>query len=259
MPHGDLRPRGTLVFLHAFPLNARMWEPQFALAELGWRIVAPQLGAFDGGTSTPQAPASSMDDYAGEVVDLLDALRVPEAVICGLSMGGYVAFALIRRAPRYVRGLVLADTRPQADTAEGVEARKRMLSLVREQGAAGVAAVANEMLPKLLSDATRQQHSDIVDRVRALMLANSADAIAAAITALMTRPDSTPLLPEIHCPTLILVGEHDVVTPPPLSEALHGAIAGSELVTIAGAGHLSSIEQPTSFNAALARFLEHRV
>jgi len=131
-----------------------------------------------------------------------------------------------------------------------------MLALVREKGAA---AVADEMLPKLLSDEAREHHPELVARTRALMLANSADAIAGAITALMTRPDSTPLLQTIHCPTLILVGDRDVVTPPPLSEGLHAAIAGSELVVIAGAGHLSSLEQPAAFNAALARFLEHRV
>ena len=229
-----------------------MWEPQLALAGAGWRVVAPQLGGVDGGTANPTA---SMDDYAGEVVDLLDALHIEDAFVCGLSMGGYVAFALMKHAARYVRGLALADTRPQADTPEGVEARKRMLALVREKGAA---AVAGEMLPKLLSDAARA-HPEIVERTRALILANSADAIAGAITALMTRPDSTPLLSTIHCPALILVGDHDVVTPPPLSEAMHAAIAGSELVIIEGAGHLSSLEQPAAFNAALARFLEHRV
>ncbi len=253
MPPGNVRARGTLVLLHAFPFNARMWEPQLALADLGWRAIAPQLGGADGGAASP---APSMDEYAGEVVDLLNALRIEDAVVGGLSMGGYVTFALFRHAARYFRGMVLADTRPQADTPEGVDGRKRMLALVREKGAA---AVADEMLPKLLSDATRQHHSDIVDRVRALILANSADAIAGAITALMTRPDSTPLLHTIHCPTLILVGDRDLVTPLPLSEALHDAIAGSELAVIEGAGHLSSLEQPAAFNAALARFLEHRV
>ena len=232
-----------------------MWEPQLVLADAGWRVVAPQLGSVDGGTRAASS-ASSVDDYAGEVVDLLDALKIPDAVVCGLSLGGYVAFALVRNAPRYIRGLVLADTRPQADTPDGIEARKRMLALVREKGPS---AVADEMLPKLLSEATRRDRPDIVDRVRSLVLANSADAIVGAITALMTRPDSTPLLPGIHCPTLILVGADDGVTPPSVSEALHAAIAGSELVIIEAAGHLSSLEQPAAFGAALARFLEHRV
>ena len=232
-----------------------MWEPQLALAEGGgWTVIAPQLRGMDGGDGDP--PASSVDDYAGDVIDLLDALHVEDAVIGGLSMGGYVALALFRHAPRYFRGMVLADPRPQADTREGVEARQRMIALVREKGAA---AIANEMLPKLLADSTREQQPDVVERMRALILANSAEAIAGALTALMTRPDSTSLLASIHCPTLILVGERDAVTPPALSEEMHRLIGGSELAVIEGAGHVSSVEQPAAFNKALARFLEHRV
>src|SRR3981081_1418368 len=98
-PQGTGRPRGTLVLIHAFPLNARMWEPQLALASGGWRVVAPQLRGMDGGSSDPLP--SSMDDYAADVIDLLDALRIEDAVIGGLSMGGYVAFAIFRHAPRY--------------------------------------------------------------------------------------------------------------------------------------------------------------
>ncbi len=231
-----------------------MCEPQLALADAGWTVIAPQLRGVDGGTADPAV--SSIDDYAGDVVDLLDALHVEDAVIGGLSMGGYVTLAIFRHAPRYLRGMVLADTRPQADTPESVEARKKMIALVREKGAA---AVADEMLPRLLAASTREQQPDVVERVRSLILANSADAIAGALTAMMTRPDSTPLLESIHCPTLILVGDRDAVTPPALSEEMHRLIRGSELTVIEGAGHLSSIEQPAAFNKALARFLEHRV
>jgi 3-oxoadipate enol-lactonase len=257
-----VRRRGTLVLIHAFPLNARMFEPQLELADGGWHVLAPQLRGFDlsratdVSTESRDLPATSIDDYAADVIDLLDALHVDEAVIGGVSMGGYIAFAVFRHAPRYFQGLVLADTRPQADTPEGVEGRKRMLTLVR---AKGPAAVADEMLPKLLSDETKRQRPEIVDRVRELVLANSTEAIANAISALMTRPDSTPLLSSIHCPTLIVVGERDTITPPSLSDAMRAAIPGSELVTIPGAGHLSTVEQPRAFNQALARFLEHRV
>ena len=117
------RARGTLVLLHAFPLNARMWEGQLALADTGWHVIAPQLRGFDGGAGDP--PAASIDDYAGDVIDLLDALHVKQAVIGGLSMGGYVAFALLRLAARYVQGLILADTRSQADTPEGRRRARR--------------------------------------------------------------------------------------------------------------------------------------
>jgi pimeloyl-ACP methyl ester carboxylesterase len=248
------RRRGTLILIHAFPLNARMWEPQFALAVHGWHVIAPQLRNFD--QNSGGMPALTMDDYAGDVIDLLDALHVEEAIIGGLSLGGYVAFAILRRAPRYARGLILADTRSQADTPEGVEGRKRMLQLL---AAEGPSAVVDEMMPKLLGASTRAGQPAITERVRTVALSNPPEAIEGALRALMARPDSTPLLSAIHCPTLIVVGEEDTITPPALSEELHRAIAGSEFVSVPKAGHLSSLEQPDAFNAAVAAFLTHRV
>jgi pimeloyl-ACP methyl ester carboxylesterase len=253
-PPATARARGVLVLLHAFPLNAHMWDGQLALAEGGWRVIAPQFRGVDGAAGDP--PATSVDDYAGDVIDLLDALHVQTAVIGGLSLGGYVAFAILRLAARYVEGLILADTRPQGDTPEGVEGRKRLLKLVLDKGPS---AVADEMLPKLLGETTRSTRPEVVARVRSLILANSADAIGGAIRALMTRPDSTPLLSSIHVPTLIVVGNEDTVTPPDVAEDLHRGIHGSELTAIIGAGHLSNVEQPELFNTALARFLAHRV
>jgi pimeloyl-ACP methyl ester carboxylesterase len=253
-PTGPSRARGVLVLLHAFPLTARMWEPQLVLAEQGWRVIAPQLRGFD--DADHESPASSVDDFAGDIIDLLDRLHIHEAVIGGLSMGGYVALAMFRHAPRYFQGLVLADTRADADTPAAVEGRQRMLTLVQTRGSS---AVADEMIPKLLGDTTRAQRPEIVERVRSLVLANSSAAIAGAVTALMTRPDSTPLLGRIHCPTLILVGDEDVVTPRPLSEALHAGIGGSTLASVPLAGHLSSLEQPGAFNDALAGFLGQKI
>ena len=231
-----------------------MWEGQLGLTGAGWRVIAPQFRGFDAGAGEP--PASSVDDYAGDVIDLLDALHVKQAVVGGLSMGGYVAFALLRLAARYVQGLVLADTRSQADTPEGIAGRTRLLQLLDDKGPS---AVAEEMIPKLLGNTTQLTKPAVVETVRSLALASQADAIAGAIRALMSRPDSTPLLATIHVPTLILVGEEDTLTPPAASEEMHRAIAGSEIVSIHAAGHLSNLEQPERFNAALAAFLGHRV
>jgi 3-oxoadipate enol-lactonase len=231
-----------------------MWEGQLALAERGWHVIAPQFRGFDDAPNEP--PAASMDDYAGDVIELLDALHVEQAVFVGLSMGGYVAFAILRLAARYMRGLILADTRPQADTPEAVAGRARMLQLVQEKGPS---AIADELLPKLLGETTRATRPDVAEHVRALALANSADALAGAIRALMSRPDSTPLLSSIHVPTLIIVGDQDTLTPRALAEEMQRGIAGSELSVIAGAGHLTNLEQPAVFDAALARFLDHRV
>ena len=251
------------MLLHAFPLNARMWEPQFAFADRGWHVIAPQLRGFGSadshkyeGGSTKTGGMTTIDDYAGDVIDLLDALHIHDAVVAGLSLGGYVAFAMLRLAPRYIRALVLADTRPQADTAEGVEGRKRLIQVAATGGAA---AVADEMIPKLLGETTRHDRPDVVDRVRALALSNQVGAITGALQAMMTRPDSTPLLSSIHVPALVLVGEEDSVTPPPVADEMHREIAGSQMTVVARAGHLSNLENSDAFNDALAPFLEHRV
>src|SRR4051794_32149855 len=149
------RVQGTLVLIHAFPMNARMWEGQLGHADAGWRVLAPQLRGFDGGDGDPAA--QSMDDYAGDIIDLLDGLHVQEAVIGGLSMGGYIAFAMFRHAARYFRGLILADTRPQADTPAAIQGRTEMLALVRGKRAS---AVAEQMLPRLLGESTRRERPD---------------------------------------------------------------------------------------------------
>jgi 3-oxoadipate enol-lactonase len=260
LPSAAARARGALVLLHAFPLNARMWEPQRVLAEQGWRVIVPQFRGMDGGERVQ--PVTSMDDFAGDVIDLVDALHLQDAVFCGLSMGGYVALAIFRHAPRYLRALVLADTRAGADSPEGIEGRKKMIALVRDKGAGGAggaAAVADQMLPKLLGATTLRERPDVAERVRELILSNSAEAIAGAVTAMMTREDSTPLLPTIHCPTLIIAGAEDTLIAPRASEDMQRQIPGSELVVLPAAGHLSNLEQPDAFNAALGKFLEHRV
>jgi pimeloyl-ACP methyl ester carboxylesterase len=231
-----------------------MWEAQLALAGLGWHVIAPNVRGVDGQDADP--PANTIDDYAADIIDLLDGLHIEDAVVGGLSMGGYVAFAILRHAPSYIRALVLADTRSQADTPEGLEGRRRLLTVVKEHGAD---AVADQMIPRLLGETTKASRPELADHVRGLIRSNSSEAIAGGIRALMSRPDSTPQLVSIHVPTLIVVGEEDVITPPSAAEELHAGIAGSELVRIPGAGHLSSLEQPAAFNSALARFLEHRV
>ncbi len=231
-----------------------MWEAQLALAGRGWHVIAPHVRGVNGGTGDPVA--ETMDDYAADLIDLLDGLHIEDAVFCGLSMGGYVAFALLRHAPHYVRALILADTRPQADSPEGLAGRTAALQLLEKEG---VRALAESMIPKLLGATTRQSRPAVVERVRELAAANSKESLAGAIRALMTRPDSTPLLKTIRQPTLIVVGEEDVVTTPDVAEEMRAAISGAELVRIPQCGHLANLERPDVFNDALARFLDHRV
>ena len=193
-----------------------------------------------------------MDDMAFSVLTMLDAQGIERAVIGGMSMGGYVTLAIHRLAPERFAGMILADTRATADNEQQRAGRQKMIETVRERGPG---AVADEMLPKLLGATTQRERPELVAEVRRMIEGNSADTIADAVEAMMNRPDSRPLLRQVTVPTLILCGEEDVLTPPSDSEALHAGIAGSRLVRIPRAGHLSCVEAPEDFSRALNTFL----
>jgi pimeloyl-ACP methyl ester carboxylesterase len=247
---GDQHSAKTLVLIHAFPVGVRIWEPFEAPA--GWRAIAPALPGFDGVGRIDHPPAS-IDDYARAVLATMDRLGMSSAIVGGLSMGGYVAFALWRLAARRCRGLLLADTRAGADTDEGRAARNKLLDLVQREGSR---AVGREMVSKLLGEYTRRTRLDLVAHVTDLTARQTPEGIADAIVSLRDREDSTPLLSTIDVPTLILVGEEDVATPPAEAEAMRSKLAHALLERIPAAGHLSILENPATFNAAVARFLE---
>jgi pimeloyl-ACP methyl ester carboxylesterase len=241
----------SLVLLHAFPLCAAMWEPQLASVVPGWRVIAPDLRGF-GGSDGGEASAVSIDDYGEDVLGLLDALGLDRAAVAGLSMGGYAAFSMLRQQPERVEALVLADTRAEADSEAGRAARDAMMATL---AAGGPAAVFDAMQGGLLGETTRTSRPAVVERVRALAVAQPAAAIRRAIERLKGRPDSTPLLAAISCPTLVLVGAEDRITTPEAARQLSASIRGSSLSVIPEAGHLSSLEQPEAFNQALGGFL----
>jgi 3-oxoadipate enol-lactonase len=240
-----------LVLLHAFPFNADMWRPQLDRVPDGWRFIAPDLRGFGAGAAQSEV-RPTVDDYAGDVLALLDALSVDRAVIGGLSMGGYVTFAIFRRAPVRFTGIILADTKAQADTADGKAGRRAMSELLRTKG---MTAVVDELLPRLLGETTRRERPAALAEARQLMEANHPAAIDAALHALMTRPDSTPDLARITCPALVIVGQEDTVTPAADAELLAHSISGAELAVLRRAGHLSNLEAPDEFSNALAGFL----
>jgi pimeloyl-ACP methyl ester carboxylesterase len=235
-----------LVLIHAFPLTADLFRPQLEAPPPGWRLVAPDM---------LEPPEGSMDDYAARVEAVVHALGLAGSplVVGGVSMGGYIMFSLLRRATLSIRALIFADTRAEADTEEGRAARQKMIALVDAEGASGV---AREMAPKLVGETTKRECPEAVSTVNELTSANSPAAIRAAVAAMMARPDSTPLLPSITVPTLVVVGEEDVLTPPSNADTLARGIRGSRLVRIAKAGHLASFEQPDVFTAELMRFLD---
>lgn len=250
-PDGSGKP--VLVLVHAFPLGSGMWEPQYRGAFHGWRILAPDLRGFGGSTDErAEGVDPTIDDYAEDVVGLIREVARGPVVLGGLSLGGYVSFAVMRRAPGLVRALVLADTRAGADTLEGRAGRKALLTVLEHDGPQGV---AREMMPKLLGATTRQSNPDAEETVRLLIKRQSPAAIRDAIVRMMERPDSFPVLPAIAVPTLVIVGDEDVLTPPSDAEAMAAVLPQASLVRIAGAGHLANLERSQAFEASIEDFL----
>jgi 3-oxoadipate enol-lactonase len=243
-----------VILLHAFPLNADMWRPQLEQVPDGWRVIAPDLRGF-GPAAEVQAGARppTIDDFADDVDELMDALEIAEAVIGGLSMGGYVTFALCHRSPERFNGMILADTKAEVDTPEGRTGRQKMIELARVHGAR---AVGDEMLPKVLGSTTHGSRPQVVATVRQMIESASVEAITGALEAMLGRADSTSELAAISWPALVIVGAEDMVTPLAHAEAMQVGIARSRLVLLPEAGHLSNLETPDAFSRALADFLQ---
>jgi 3-oxoadipate enol-lactonase len=233
------------VLLHAFPLDRRMFVDLAERLTKRGRFILPDLRGF--GESEPGAPYS-LADLADDVAALLDDLKIERAVVGGVSMGGYVALAFAARHPRRLAGLLLADTKAAPDSDEARAARDEAAHLVRGQG---VSAYVDKQLPRLLSPAAP---SGLRDGVRALC-AQSADAVLAGLLAMRDRPDRRGELAGIDCPTLVVVGTDDGLTPPAEAEAMATAIPKAVLVEIPAAGHLAVLEAPLPFSQAVSGFL----
>ena len=248
----DTGGAGTpVVLLHAFPFNSAMWEPQLESLAEKFRFIGPDLKGF-GDSDAPDDRASySMDGYADEVKAVVDDLGLNGFVLAGLSMGGYIALAYMRKYADGVTGLVLADTRAEADPPEGKEKRSNQQNLVGDEGTSGL---IETLTGALLAEDTRTNKPDVVKKAQAAM-DNPAAGFIGALEAMKNRIDSTDSLAKINVPTLVIVGEHDGVTPPEAARNLHEHIGGSQLVVIPGAGHISNMEAPEAFNGALGEFL----
>ena len=256
-----VRQAGTgvpIVLLHGFPLDHTMWDGQWALVAAGGaldgsaRLIAPDLAGF-GGSDGPTA--SSIAGMADEVVAILDALGCHEPVVaCGLSMGGYVVQHLAARHPDRLRGIVLVDTKLEADTPA---ARAGRVDLSERVGRWGARIAAEALVPRLL--APRPGQSGLEARLRETITGTPVATIRTALAALGDRPDMTAAAAGFVQPTLLVVGAEDGITPPECLEHAATVIHGAELEIVAGCGHMTPMEDPTAFNARLASFLRERV
>jgi 3-oxoadipate enol-lactonase len=240
----------ALLMLHAFPLEASMWDAQVAALSGRYRCLRPDFWGCGGSPPPPGAP--TIDGYAATVLRELDERDVADFAVCGSSMGGYIAFALLRAAPHRVRALVLTGTRAAADSDAARAARLEMAEQVRSDG---TEAIVETMTERLLCPRCRVE-VHIADPVRGRIRRCSTDGVIAAIEAIVGRPDSTPMLRDIHVPTLVVCGTADVIVPIEESRAMADAIPGSRLQELEGTAHLGNLEQPMAFSALLGDFLD---
>lgn len=251
MAYADEGQGEVILLVHGFPFDHTQWAPQIAAFSGNYRIIAPDLRGH-GQSQAPPGPYP-MDLFAEDLAALRKHLGVEKVILGGLSMGGYIAFAFSRKYPERVRALILADTRPQADTPEGAKGREDAARAVEKEGTAGA---IERLLPKLLTKQSLESRPEIAAQVQTMMERCSPQGWAAAQRGMAQRPDSTPLLSQISVPTLILVGEEDLLTPPEDSRKMHSLIPGSRLEIIPGAAHVTTLEQPQAFNRILSSFLE---
>lgn len=233
----------TIVLLHPFPVDHRFWaDVTPALVAAGHEVLAPDLPGFG---ASPAWPGWTMDEAADRMAKEIP----PGSVVAGLSMGGYLAQAIVARHPERVGRLVLADTRAEGETPEGLEARREAADALRRDGTA-------EFIPAFVKRALGPAPSDhAVQWLTELASAQTADAMAEATIAISRRPDRTDQLPAIAVPTLVIVGEHDGVTPPPLATVMAREIPDARLAVIGGSGHMTAIEQPEEWAALVIEFI----
>ena len=240
-----------LVLLHAFPLDGRMWAPQVEALAGSYQLIVPDLRGF-GAASEQAVEEAGMDLLADDVARLLDDRGLDRVVLGGLSLGGYVALAFLRRHADRVSGLVLLDTKA---TADGDQARKDRLEMVERVLAEGSGFVAEAMLPKLLGQTSREHRPEVVEKVAALIGEQAPQAIVGAQRGMAARPATTDVLGSIAVPALVVTGEEDTLTGPEVGRDLAAAIPGARFLLVEEAGHLVNLEQPEIVNEALLDFL----
>jgi 3-oxoadipate enol-lactonase len=242
----------VLLLVHGFPLDHTMWQAQIDEFSRGYRVLAPDLRGF--GASLLGDGEVTMRRYSDDLALLLDRLDIHEKIIfCGLSMGGYIAWQFWQKYAERLAARVICDTRAVADTPE---ARAGRTALAARVLAIGSQAAADAMLPKLFGPESERNHPAAIAATRAVILRNPAAGIAAALAGMAKRPDVTDMLGGIAVPTLVIVGEHDAISPPAEMRGIADRIPGAEFVMIRGAGHMSPMENSLDFNAALHRFLQ---
>lgn len=241
----------ALIFIHGFPFDGSTWGTQVEGFKDEWLVLAPDLRGF-GKDQRALPEVFTMEDHAEDLKALLDEKGIERAVLCGLSMGGYIAMAFLESWPERVVGLVLANTRATADDEAGRQAREMVARHALDQG---MEPLARSMVQKLLAPANLEAMPELVERMHRVIARQRPEATAASARGMALRPDRTAWLAGVQVPTLVVTGEADVLMPIQTSEAMARAVPGAELAVLPMAGHLSPLEQPEAFNRTVRAFL----
>ncbi|QDT65660.1 alpha/beta fold hydrolase [Calycomorphotria hydatis] len=240
-----------MLLIHGFPLNRNMWQAQHGSLCQSCKMIVPDLRGF--GESSPTTGPMSMDDYATDLAAILDSLEQTEPVtLCGLSMGGYIAFAFARLFPNRVRRMILCNTKAEQDSSEARDNRRRIANEVLELG---TEKLIKDMTPKLLAEATLLDKPEIVAAVKEMMESTPAETIASAQHAMATRPDSTDMLSELSMPALVICGEGDAICPPEMMQGMAEAMPNATFSLIENSAHLTPLENPEVTNGVIRKFM----
>jgi 3-oxoadipate enol-lactonase len=243
----------TIVLIHGFPLSSEMWRSQISALKNSYRVIAFDLrgqGRSDAGDGQ-----FTLEFLVDDLITLLDRLKIEKAVLCGLSMGGYISLRAAERHADRVNGLILCDTKSEADTNDGKLSRTAAIKAIKKTGVKPFAKafLMDALSPKSLSNAS------LVRAATKIICKNKPLGLCGTLLALAGRTDTTEFLQKITVPTLILVGEADKITPPVCSQRMHSLIQNSEMHLLTDSGHLSSMENSTDFNTDLLKFLEQSI
>lgn len=239
-----------VIFLHGFPFNKSMWKSQMDALKTNYRVIAIDFRGF--GQSTDEKSDLSMDLFGLDLIAFMDKLNIPKAVVCGLSMGGYVALNVTQKFPERFKALILCDTQCNADTSEG---REKRYATIEDINANGPEAFSENFIKGVFHPNSFISKTEIVENLRNVVIGNNQEAITAGLAALAIRSETCSGLKDIRIPTLIICGDEDQLTPVVKSKAMQQQIQGAELKIIEHAGHVSNLEQPEQFNMHVSNFL----
>lgn len=243
-----------VIFLHGYPFDKTMWQFQLDFLKPAHRLIACDIRGF--GKSTDEEAALSIDLFTDNLITFMDKLYIDKAIVCGLSMGGFIALNALKRSPDRFEALILCDTQCIADTTEVKEKRYKIIDEITVDG---VTNFNEEFIKSVFHKDSLSNKKELVETLRSVVFSNSQNIIAMGLIALAERSETCSILNDVGIPTLILCGREDEVTPLAQSEFMHAAIKGSILHVIDNAGHVSNLEQPHEFNKHIRHFLTSRV